>query len=139
MSLTNDRVFVDSNILIYSYSDIFIDKRDKARQVINSFESAYISTQVVNEFVSAFSKKMKAEWQDIIESLNEITDNFLVYSSTPDTVKHACAIALKYHFSFYDSLIIAAALECNCTILFSEDMQHGRVIENRLTIINPLK
>jgi predicted nucleic acid-binding protein len=49
----------------------------------------------------------------------------------------ACQIAEKYHFSFYDSLIIAASLECDCNILYSEDMHHGQIIENKLKIVNP--
>jgi predicted nucleic acid-binding protein len=48
-------------------------------------------------------------------------------------------IADKYQYSFYDSLIISAALSCNCKTLYTEDMQDGQIIENSLTIINPLK
>ena len=133
----NDKPFFDSNVLIYSYSDLFPDKQDKARQLINSYNDAFISTQVLNEFVSAFNKKLKADWPDIINSLDEITDNFTIFTNTPDTVKEACKIAQKYRFSFYDSLIIAAALETGCNILYSEDMHHDQVIEKRLKIINP--
>ena len=48
-----------------------------------------------------------------------------------------CRSKDKYSFSFYDSMIIAAALECDCKILYSEDMHHGKVIDRRLTIFNP--
>jgi len=44
-----------------------------------------------------------------------------------------------YKFQFYDCLIIATALENNCTILYSEDMQHNQLIEDKLTILNPFK
>lgn len=50
----------------------------------------------------------------------------------------ACRIADKDKFSYYDSLIIVAALECNCKILYTEDLQHNQIIENSLTVINPL-
>jgi len=53
------------------------------------------------------------------------------------TIVNACDIALKYHFSFYDSLIIAAALESGCSTLYTEDMHNGQVIEDRLKIVNP--
>jgi predicted nucleic acid-binding protein len=56
---------------------------------------------------------------------------------TGNTIFLACDIAKRYGFSFYDSLIIAAVLENNCTILYSEDLQHNQVIEQRLRIINP--
>jgi len=42
----------------------------------------------------------------------------------------------RYGFSYYDSLIIASALECECSVLFSEDMQHGQIIESTLKIVN---
>lgn len=54
-----------------------------------------------------------------------------------DNINSATLIADKYHFSFYDSLIIAAALKASYKVLYSEDMQHGQVIENTLTIVNP--
>ena len=60
-----------------------------------------------------------------------------LYTNTANTIHLACQIAQRYHFSFYDSLIIAAALEANCSILYSEDMHHEQVIEKRLTIRNP--
>ena len=51
----------------------------------------------------------------------------------------AVAISTKHGFNFYDSLIIASALEAGCTTLMTEDMQHGQVIEGRLTICNPFR
>ena len=47
-------------------------------------------------------------------------------------------IAANHHFSYWDSLIVAFALESGCTELWSEDLQTGRVVEGRLTIVNPL-
>lgn len=137
MSLTNDKIFIDTNILIYSYSDLYSDKQYKARELINSYDDVYISTQVMNEFISAFLKKLKAEWTDIMKSVDEITENYIVYTNTPTTVKEACKIAQKYQFSFYDSLILSAALECSCNILYSEDMHHEQLVDNRLRIVNP--
>lgn len=53
------------------------------------------------------------------------------------TIKRACQIADRYRFSFYDSLIISAALESNCTVLYSEDLHDGQVIEGTLTVKSP--
>ncbi len=106
--------------------------------VYHSAESnIFISTQVLNEFVSAFNKKLKSSWSDIINSLKEITENFIILNNTADIIKEACTIAQKCQFSYYDSLIIAAALDCGCTTLYSEDMQHNQVVEGLLTIVNP--
>jgi predicted nucleic acid-binding protein len=56
---------------------------------------------------------------------------------TLDTHREASAIAEKYGYRIYDALIVASALEARCTILYSEDMQDGQVIDRRLTIRNP--
>ena len=49
------------------------------------------------------------------------------------------AFSEKYNFSYYDSIIVSTALENECNIVYSEDMQHSQIIENKLTIINPFK
>ncbi|HNZ27311.1 MAG TPA: PIN domain-containing protein [Spirochaetota bacterium] len=56
-----------------------------------------------------------------------------------DTIINAIHISNKYKYSYYDSLIISTALENNCNILYSEDLQHNQLIENKLRIINLLK
>jgi len=53
------------------------------------------------------------------------------------TIKQAWKIGNKYGYAYYDSLIIASALENDCTILYSEDLHHGQIIEERLSIMNP--
>jgi predicted nucleic acid-binding protein len=55
----------------------------------------------------------------------------------PDTITQALALAQKYKYSYYDSLILAAALSAGCETLATEDMQHGQVVEGLLTIRNP--
>ena len=56
-----------------------------------------------------------------------------------DSLAHILNIISKYKFSYWNSLIIASALQNNCTILYSEDMQHNQLIENKLRIINPFE
>ncbi|MCB0613137.1 MAG: PIN domain-containing protein [Lewinellaceae bacterium] len=77
------------------------------------------------------------DWLSIQATLNEVENNFEVYANTARSIKHACFIADRYGFSFYDSLIIAASLESGCTVLYSEDLHDGQAIENTLTIKNP--
>ena len=57
----------------------------------------------------------------------------------PSTLLSALDVGGRYGFSHYDSLIIAAALEAGCATLYSEDLQHGQIIDQSLTIINPFK
>ena len=128
--------FIDTNVLIYCYSATEPAKKQKAVEVSNT-ENAIISTQVLKEFSNTLSKKFRLDWADIEQSLNELTNNFKIYINSPRTIQNACSIASKYGYSFYDSLIIESALETDCSILYSEDLQHNQLIENKLRIINP--
>lgn len=132
----NDNFFLDTNILIYCYSDDDPEKRMISQEKANS-SNAIISTQVIQEFANAMTKKQGLSWLEAESYIGEFTNNFHVYLNTPSTLKLGCKIAARYKFHFYDSLIIAAALETSCKILYSEDLQHGQLIENQLTIINP--
>jgi len=58
---------------------------------------------------------------------------------THKTVRTAFDIAEKYGYSYYDSQVIACALETGCTVLYSEDLQHNQIIENTLRIVNPFQ
>lgn len=132
----NDNCFIDTNILIYCYTVDEPEKHKKAIEVTKS-PNTFISTQVLTEFANTLKKKFSYEWNEIEQSLNEINSGFNVFINKPVTIEQACRIAKKYKFSFYDSLIIAASLSCNCTILFSEDMRHGQIIDDKLKIVNP--
>jgi predicted nucleic acid-binding protein len=72
----------------------------------------------------------------IEEAINLICLNNTLVVVNLDTIKHGLYIQNKYHFSYYDSLIIASALESNCEFLLSEDMNDAQVIEKSLTILN---
>ncbi len=82
-------------------------------------------------------RKMKVPLPLVTENLKEIIANTQVKTISSQTVLQACNIALKNQLSYYDSLIVTAALEFNCTTLYSEDMQNGQIIEYKLKIVNP--
>jgi len=131
------KFFLDSNVVIYAYSRTEVDKRTTARRIIDSPLSV-VSTQVLQEVANIFKRKYQLEYPAIREALCECTAAVgELHTNTSQTVLKACDIADRYRFSFYDSLIIAAALESNCTTLYSEDLQHGQVIEKSLTVCNP--
>lgn len=69
--------------------------------------------------------------------MNECCANNILVTNTRDIIQEATKIADRYGFSFYDSLIISAALNAGCKKLYSEDMQHNQLIEKKLIIINP--
>lgn len=132
----SDKSFLDTNIILYSYSKTEPKKQKIARGVALLGET-FISTQVLSESANVLRKKFKLNWSDISNTLHEISLNYKVLVNNMESINLACKIAGKYQFSIYDSLIIAAALESNCQVLYSEDMHHGQLIENKLTIINP--
>ena len=132
----NDKVFLDTNILVYSYSFTELDKQKISRKLIEETDS-YISTQVLQELVNTLTKKFGKTWKEAKEVVIESGKNNKVFSNESKTISDACLIAEKYQYSFYDSLIISSALSCNCKTLFSEDLQNGQVIEGNLKIVNP--
>ncbi len=127
-------IFMDSNILVYLV-DKDIEKKEKVLSLI--FDEYTISTQVVTENVNACLKKLKLSKEKAFEHGQGLLNKFKVVHLTPSTVESAFMISNKYQLSWWDSLIVASALENNCETLYSEDMQHGLVIENTLTIVNP--
>lgn len=130
------KVFFDTNVLVYAHTDIDTVKQSIAQNLILNNES-FISSQVIQELANTLFRKFKHTWKDIEKVISEAIDNNSLQINSGPTVLKACKIAERYAFSFYDSLIIAAAIECGCTVLYSEDMNHGQVIEEKLKIINP--
>ena len=134
-----DNIFIDTNIIIYAYSKTEIEKNKIANELIFSNKYVYISTQVINELINILLKKFKVDLISIENILLELEENFKIINFSLNTQKKAIYIKEKYKFQYYDSLIIATAIENNCSILYTEDMQHNQIIENNLKIINPFK
>lgn len=132
----NAKMFIDTNVLIYAYFYDTPEKTALANQAIQG-EQVYLSTQVLLEFSNITRKKYGRNWQEISKAIEELTDNFNIHVNTQNTILLATQVAERYGFSIFDSLIVAAALEANCTILYSEDLQHQQMIEDQLQVLNP--
>ena len=139
MKPTSDKVFWDTNVLVYCYDKNQSERKVKAQALSLELPDIMISTQVMNELAFVLSKKQGLDWNKVAGVLQEVSENFTIYTNTVETIIKATGIAKKYLFSFYDSLIVASALEAGCNILYSEDLHDGQVIENSLRIINPFK
>jgi len=124
-----DEVFFDTNIIFYSYSNKSEPKAKIAKTLILDSDGV-ISTQVIQEMCNILIKKFKMDQLSINRTLSEMKTNFLVSTNSVETVSTAVGIHFKYRFSDYDSLIIASALENNCTILYSEDLHHKQNRKN---------
>ena len=133
-----DKVFLDTNIIIYAYSDDELQKQEKANAIIQEYDcQIIISTQVINELSNNLFKKFKLSAKAVEAVILELNDNFLIVDFDLHTQLKAIKIKERYKLQYYDSMILATALENGCNIIYSEDMQNGQVIENQLTIINP--
>jgi predicted nucleic acid-binding protein len=131
----SDRVFFDSNVLIYAMVS-GDSRREQAQQLLA--QGGVISVQVLNEFVAVARRKMRIPWETLIEALDAIRILFpSPVAITVDTHETALEIAQQYGFGIYDAMIASSALEANCSTLYSEDLQDGQVIDKELTIRNP--
>jgi predicted nucleic acid-binding protein len=132
----SDRVFLDTNILIYGYSQDEADKQQRAIECVQSGE-AWISTQVLNETINVLKRKFLLEYSQIRAVVKEYTEQFEIANVSVNTIETALNLAERYQYSYFDSLIVASALEVGCQILYSEDLQYGQQIDHQLRIVNP--
>lgn len=130
-----DKSFIDTNIFLYAFSTKDNDKQLIAQKII--LKESAISVQVVNETSNNLLKKLNFNEDQIKKFINSSYTRYEIIDFSKEILTTASDIRRKYKYSYYDSLIISAALIGDCDILFSEDMQHSQIIENRLTIINP--
>jgi len=129
-----DNYFLDTNVLIYTVTG---EARKKEISINLLCTNAVISTQVVNECINVMSRKWKYDYSQIRLVTAQFTQECQVMTLSLRTVCLAMDLAKKYRYTYFDSLILASALEANCESLYSEDLQHGQVIDQRLRIINP--
>lgn len=129
------KAFLDSNVCVYAFSNNSIDKQEKALVLMNS--QFIISPQVVIETYNVCSKKYKiaaADCEEIVLRLLEIGN---MQEIDGGTILKAIMLKRKYQVSFLDSMILSAALQAKCTILYTEDMQHGLIVDVSMKIENP--
>lgn len=124
---------IDTNVAVYAF-----EPGDKVERASNLLEGATISIQVLNEFANVALRKLQYTAEKLEHRIGAIRS--LVSTIQPiDELTHdlARAIVARYKLNFYDSLLIACALLSGCDTFYSEDMHHGLIIEDRLTIRNP--
>jgi predicted nucleic acid-binding protein len=132
--MKTDKAFFDTNIVLYLLSEN-TRKADKAEAAIAL--GGVISVQVLNEFSSVASRKLKMSYAEIRDTLSIVRALCQVQAVTINTHARGLDIAERYGYTLYDSMVMSAALESGCSLLYSEDMQHGQKIDAQLTITNP--
>jgi predicted nucleic acid-binding protein len=126
--------FVDTNILLYIASGDAM-KAERAETIVG--EGGAISVQVLNELTNVARRRMAMSWLEIHAFLSPLRRLLAVHAVTIETHDTGLALAERYGFSTWDAMIVASALHADSDTLWSEDMQHGMVVENRLRIANP--
>jgi len=96
-----------------------------------------VSTQVINEVCVNLLKKAQFSEQQVQQLIESFYARYLVIELSKTLLLKASALRVQYTFSFWDSTIVSSALHADASVLYSEDMQDGLVVENRLRIINP--
>ncbi|MEQ8553628.1 MAG: PIN domain-containing protein [Cyclobacteriaceae bacterium] len=134
------KVFIDTNVLVYLFSNTEDDKRKKCKELIRTYSSEYIlvwSTQIVQEFYVVMTTKLRRQPQEVKLLLNNFSEFELVINNL-DMIEQAMDIQVINQLSFWDSLVISAANTSRCQILLSEDLNHNQVIQG-IKIQNPFK
>ena len=137
-----DNVFFDTNVIVYLFDKSEDKKHRIAKTLFNEGlqkHNSFVSVQVINEFIVIVSQKIKKPL-----SLNEIKKRVEFLGNTLIIIPlefasciSAIELKIKYNLSYWDSLIVASALKNDCKVLYTEDLQDGLVINEKLTIKNP--
>jgi predicted nucleic acid-binding protein len=127
-------VFFDTSVVLYLLS-AYAAKADRAEELLA--KGGTISVQVLNEFASVASRKLRMKWPEIAEVLAQVREVCSVEPVSLQTHERGLELAPRHGVLLYDALIVAAALLAGCATLYSEDMHDGLVVEGALTIRNP--
>ena len=131
------KVFLDTNILIYLYSESETDKRQTAYHILDNYH-CITSLQALNEASNTWFKKYAWDSSKIRNHLDNIELVFdKVMPISRSTINTSIFLKDRYEYSYYDCVMLASALESNCSIIFTEDMHNSHVIGDGLKITNP--
>ena len=130
------KAFIDSNVILYLLSTD--TKKAEAAEAI-LLTGGLISVQVLNEIANVAVRKLGMSWTEINQFLAPLRSLCTVEPLTVETHDRGREVAERYGLSVYDSMIVAAALLAECTVLHSEDMQDGLLVDKQLRIANPFE
>ena len=140
MSSIVSKIFIDTNILVYTLDKNDKSKNERARCVLQKIIDKHypvISTQVINEFYIVATKKLNAD-PIIVKNIVHNFKNMEIVHTDLQLIEEAIDISILTQLSFWDSLIIAAAEKANCELIFSEDLHAGQTYRGVL-LLNPFE
>jgi predicted nucleic acid-binding protein len=134
--MSGTEVFFDTSVLLYLLSEDDA-KADRAEHLIAG--GGVISVQVLNEFAAVALRKHALSHAEIRDALEPIRKICRLVPLTEETHDSGLRLAERYGFSLYNAMIVAAALRAGCGTLYSENLQHGQRIEERLVVRDPFR
>jgi len=127
--------FIDTNIVIYTLSQ---DELKQKAAIVLLAKKPVVSVQVLSETANIMRKKLGFDISSVRIIIDRIANECTtIQPLSVNTLRDGLDLSERYGFSHFDSLIVASALNADCTKLYSEDMHHGLIVNQRLTIINP--
>jgi predicted nucleic acid-binding protein len=130
-----ERAFIDTNIVIYLYSEDEPRKQGISQMAIDKYDCV-VSTQVLNEFSNVCIGRLKRSSEEVGLAIDEITEQTSVMLIEKHIIKSALEIHRRYRYTYFDSLMLASALDSDCKYLITEDLADGQIINNKLIIVN---
>ena len=136
------RTFFDTNVLVYLFDEDYPEKKAQAQALLEKETEngrILLSTQVLQEFYVTVTRKLELPLPP--EKAEEVVSQFMVFPLVEISSSHilkAIRKSISLQFPFWDALIIEAAISGGASILYTEDLQHGQIIDN-LKILNPFQ
>lgn len=130
--MRGDRVFLDTNILVYAHDVSAMHRHEVSKSIMFELwedRRGILSTQVLQEFFYSVTKKIVHPLD--IKTAKEIMEfllNWDVVVNNGNAILSAIEIHQKYKYSFWDSMIIESAIKGGATLLLSEDLSDGQII-----------
>lgn len=133
--------FIDTNIFVYAFDETDLLKTQKARKLLTKLSASKegcISTQVIQEFCNVVLRKSitPLDTKDVRKIISELLAPMLLHQPNTNFFLRTLETYERYSLSFYDAAIVQAAIDCNCELLYSEDLQAETKYGNTL-VINP--
>lgn len=137
------RFFLDTNVLVYTFDPTAAAKRNKALALVRRALTqgrGVISFQVMQEWLNVALRKFRRPLTtaEAHRYIDEVLQPLCEVYPLPDLYHSALDLQQRWRYSFYDSLIVASALQAECDTLYTEDLQHGQQLAG-LRIVNPFK
>ncbi|MCU0936541.1 MAG: PIN domain-containing protein [Gammaproteobacteria bacterium] len=138
-----DKFFLDTNVFVYTFDDGAPEKRERARALVAealATGNGLTGYQVVQEFLNVATRKFARPMTaaEAARFLAEVLTPLCRVFASIELYRRGLDLAERWRFSFYDALVVAAALQASCRTLYTEDLPHGQRVES-LHILNPFK